>query len=234
MFLLGTAGLGLLGGGLGYLGQKDTNEANVQMSREQMDWQTEEAVKNREFQQAQIAKQMGFQERMSSSAVQRRMADMKASGINPILAGKYEASTPAGAAGSGAQGSPTGLPRQESNIAAAMAQAGSAVQLMKGIADTDFLRKKTSAIKPAAELGDAVETIVDKSKGNIAKGKAGATSVMRESQQMADDLKDYLKGGIKKLKGSIKRRGNKTMYFNENGQQLGGEHEWNPSEQEFK
>lgn len=64
-----------LGGLLGYKATKDTNVASAQQAQRQMD----------------------FQERMSNTAVQRRMADLKTAGINPILAGSKEASSPAGA-----------------------------------------------------------------------------------------------------------------------------------------
>ncbi len=42
--------------------------------------------------QAQIAR--NYNTEMSNTAVQRRMRDLKAGGINPILAGKYDASSP--------------------------------------------------------------------------------------------------------------------------------------------
>lgn len=77
--LIGAALIGgastLIGGLVGDSGQKAANRANLQIAREQM----------------------AFQERMSSTAIRRRADDMKAAGLNPILAAGQPASTPAGA-----------------------------------------------------------------------------------------------------------------------------------------
>ena len=110
----------LIGGLFGYKGQKDTNVASAQQAQKQMD----------------------FQREMSNTAVQRRMADLKKAGINPILAGSKEASSPAG------QQAPVGNKAQ-----AAMNSAMNAASLRNTNANTLKTLKEASAVGPTGVLG---------------------------------------------------------------------------------
>lgn len=142
------AGGGIIGNLIGSGSQSATNEANKQMAE----------------------RQMGFQERMSSTAYQRSMADMKAAGLNPMLAfSQGGASSPSGAAGTSQSFNP-------SDVATPAVNAGILAQQTKANIDV----AKTQAVK---NIQDAATSAKD---AKLRDAQIGLTNV--QSKVMSKDI----------------------------------------------
>jgi len=166
-----------VGAGLNYFGAQQANAAQRAMARQQMD-----------FQQSSVRDQMAFQERMSNTAYQRVVQDLRAAGLNPALAYSLGgASTPGGASASGSSA------HLENVLSGAVS---SAVAIRRAKAELEQVRANTELtrqIVKAAKLdlvGKEVESKIDSGTfgqlmrylgrlnplGNVTSGIAGAVS----------------------------------------------------------
>lgn len=138
-----SGGSSLLGGMMGASGQGATNAMQQAMFDQQMAFNRHEAKVNRDW-----------QEQMSNTAYQRSMADMRAAGLNPILAaGNGGASSPGGS-----QGSIGGAPQLGNPGAAMQAGVASAGQAAAVAAQTKVALTQAQKDQSQTDLNKSSDT----------------------------------------------------------------------------
>ena len=148
------AGAAVIGSALlGQQGQKEANETNEDIAKE-----------NREFNAIEAAKSRDWQAQQRSTQYQTTVADLKAAGLNPMLAYQQGgAGTP-----TGATAQTSSMPQIENKMAAALTAGAQAANTMYTVSQTKKTEAETEVAHATAKQVEAQTALTTTSATNIA------------------------------------------------------------------
>lgn len=179
------AGTSIVGGILGMFGQGSANSANANQAQQA----NQQSFYN-------MMEQQRFQERMSNTAYQRSMADMKAAGLNPILA--YQQGGASSPAGGLASAQAATMQNALDPLAEGVSSAASKAKEAEGIS---LIKEQAKNTVSQTDLNKASEALNKQLDSKAAQDTATSAAQMRaaianEKNTSADTVNKTIQSGI--------------------------------------
>lgn len=150
-------------------------------------------------------RQFRLNKEMRSTAVQDRMADMRAAGINPILAGKYSADTPAASALAAID--PSSGASSVGSAAAGIAS--SAIQSANVTKQIEMLDAKLASEEVKEDIADFVQGVTQNLDGVATRLYSEIQTIMDWSRQQGEQFREKLNDlgqEVKSMAGSFEEK----------------------------
>lgn len=181
--IIGAVG-SLVGGMIASEGADERNDAQAQSAWQTNQFNAGQAELARTFSAEQASRQMEFQREMSGSSYQRAVGDLKAAGLNPMLAySQGGASTPGGAMGQSPSASGV-MPHMENVYAPGVSTASEIAKTVSDLMSAEQQRKIKGPLENVAKEASAV---IDALKAEVAPlGRVVSEAVLK--------IEDTLKG----------------------------------------
>jgi hypothetical protein len=179
------AGASLVGNIIGQNSAEATNRSNQKFSEKQR-------LATEAYNSAEAQKNRDWQTEMDNTKVQRTQTDLKAAGINPILAGQYSGGTPSGGAASSPGGN--GVQGETPNKGDTAAQMIEALQAITNMKNTSAQKKKT----------DAETETINKIRNAQIEGANSASAYDRAKTESEAKMRKHTESQIKEIEQRIK------------------------------